>query len=266
MRRLPFLPFLISHKGAIMSKHLLIAAAASLCVSSWAAGTSTTMGTTGSTTAVATDTPRTTDAVNGEKGMLEKTLQAVQARADYAKVLESNGYRISAINADKPNYLEYEVVKGNHSFEVQLDFDKGAAKASKIDVTTNMWRAESTKKMMKDAQYKHPTALTADPDGRYSDRKYMKAWTDEKERLEKMLTPNQTLAAYKGSIERMGYKITSVNDSNADHVEYEIVKGNNSYEVQIDLDAKTKLGKEIDVTTNVWDAEGTDRAKQAATK
>lgn len=247
-----------------MNKHLLVAAAASLCVSSWAAGTSTTVGTPGTSTAVPADTRRTADAVNGEKSLLERHLQAAQTRADYAKVMESNGFRISAINADKPNYLEYEVVKNNHSYEVQLDFDKGAAKASKIDVTTNMWRAESTKKMMKDAQYKHPTALTADPDGRYSDRKYMKAWTDEKDQLEKALAPNQPLAAYKSKLEQMGYKISSVNDRNADHVEYEIVKGDNSYEVQIDLDPKSKLGKKIDVTTNVWDAEGTDRAKTAA--
>ncbi len=248
-----------------MNKQLLVAAAASLCVSAWAAGPSTTVAATTNNTAVPADTRRTTDAANDEKSLLQRNLQAVQTRADYAKVLESNGYRISAMNADKPDYLEYEVVKNNNSYEVQLDFDKGAAKASKIDVTSNMWRAESTKKMMKDVQYKHPTALTADADGRYSDRKYMKAWTDEKERLEKTLAPNQPLAAYKSSLEKMGYKITSVNDRDAGHVEYEIVKGDNSYEVQIDLDPNTKLGKEIDVTTNVWDAEGTDRAK-AATK
>jgi hypothetical protein len=250
-------------KEFVMNKQLLVAAAATLCVSSWAAGTTTTAATPSNSAAVPTDTRSTTTAANDELSILERELQAVQSRADYAKVLEGNGYRISAINADKPNYLEYEVVKNNHSYEVQLDFDNGATKASKIDVTTNMWRAESTKKMMKDAQYKPATALTADPDGRYSDRKYMKAWNDEKDRLEKTLALNQPLAAYKSSLERMGYKITSVNDRKADHVEYEIVKGNNSYEVQIDLDPKTKLGKDIDVTTNVWDAAGTDRAKAA---
>jgi ribosomal protein S6 len=249
-----------------MNKQLLVAAAASLCVSAWAAGTSTTAATPSNSTAVPATTSRTTAASDDEKDMLQRHLQAVQTRADYAKALESNGYRISAINADKPNYLEYEVVKNNQSYEVQLDFDMGATKATKIDVTTNMWRADSTKRMVKDAQYKHPTALAADPDGRYSDRKYMKAWTDEKDRLEKTLAPNQPLAAYKSSLERMGYKITSVNDRDANYVEYEIVKGDNSYEVQIDLDPKTKLGKEIDVTTNVWDAEGTDRAKTAMKK
>ena len=58
-------------------------------------------------------------------------------------------------------------------------------------------------------------------------------------------------------------EITSVNDREADYVEYEIVKGDNSYEVQIDLDPTTKLGKEVDVTSNLWEAESTDRTKDA---
>ena len=41
------------------------------------------------------------------------------------------------------------------------------------------------------------------------------------------------------------------------------MKGDNSYEVQIDLDPTTKLGKEVDVTSNLWDAESTDRTKDA---
>jgi hypothetical protein len=125
-----------------------------------------------------------------------------------------------------------------------------------------MWRADSTKRMLDDAHTK-PAALRDDPDSRFSDRRYMRAWTDEKERLEKALAPNQTVAAYKNTIERMGYKITAVNDRESDYVEYEILKGDNSYEVQIGLDPKTRMGKEIDVTSNVWDAEGTERAKDA---
>jgi hypothetical protein len=154
------------------------------------------------------------------------------------------------------------VVKGKRSYEVQIDFDKGSARATEVDVTANMWRADSTKRMLDDANYK-PAALRADPDSRFSDRRYMRAWTDEKERLEKALAPNQTVAAYKNTVERMGYKITAVNDRESDYVEYEILKGDNSYEVQIDLDPKTRMGKEIDIASNVWDAKGTERAKDA---
>lgn len=252
-----------------MNKHFIAAAAATLCISSaWAAGNETkpvapATATPGATSTSNTDLrgARDNKVGNDEKDMLEQKLKAVSSRADYAKVLESNGFRIAAINSDKPDYLEYEVVKGDRSYEVQIDFDKGTDRAKEVDVTANMWRAEATKKMMKDANYKHAGPLVADPDARYSDRRNMKAWTDEKEQLEKALGANQPVASYKAKLQQMGYQITSVNDREADHVEYEIVKGDNSYEVKIDVDAKTKMAKKVDVTSNLWDSQGTERAK-----
>lgn len=248
-----------------LNKHLLALAAASLFASAWAAGPdSTTTAPTIRTPVMPTPAPVARDSVStGEKERLQQALQGAAARADYAKVLESNGYRISAINTDKPDYLEYEVVKGDKTYEVQLNFDKGAAKATKVDVASNLWRADATKQMQKDPKYKNSAALTADPLARYSDRRYMKTWNDEKGMLEKAMPPNQSVSAYKTKLQQMGYQITAVNDREADHVEYEILKGDNSYEVQIDLDPKTKLGKQVDVTSNLWDAEGTERAKDA---
>jgi hypothetical protein len=255
-----------------LNKQLLAVAIASLCATAWAGDSPATsshssdMSSSSKTAATRTTTSDSAindDAINDEKNQLESKLKTVQTRSDYAKELQSSGYRISAINADKPDYLEYEVVKGNSSYEVQLDFDHGASKATGIDVTSNIWPADSTEKMLKDPTYKAPVALVADPDSRYSDRSRMKVWTDEKDQLEKALAPKQTLDAYKTTLQQRGYKITSVNDREADYVEYEIVKGDNSYEVQIDLDPTSKLATSVDVTSNLWDAEGTDRAKDA---
>ena len=243
-----------------MKKQLLAAAVASLCVTAWAENPPS-----DSMKTSPHRTPPTSAAasVQNDENQLELKLKDVQNRADYAKVLQSNGYRISATNDDEPDYLEYEVVKGNQSYEVQLSFDDGASKATKIDVASNIWRADSTEKMLNDPQYKNPNAMVVDPDARYSDRHHMQAWTDEKDQLEKVLTPKQTVDAYKQTLKQRGYEITSVNDREADYVEYEIVKGDNSYEVQIDLDPTTKLGKEVDVTSNLWEAESTDRTKEA---
>ncbi len=199
-------------------------------------------------------------AVNDEKDALEQKLQAGNKRADYGRILQSNGYRIAAVNADKNDYLEYEVVKGSRSYEVQLDFEGVTTKASNIDVTTNMWRADATKRMMEDSNYRLQGAPVADPEGHYSDRRYMKAWTDEKERLERALPLNLQVADYKSKIEQLGYKFTAVNEREKDYVEYEIAQGDNSYEVQIDLDPKTQRAKEIDVTSNLWEADPTDAA------
>ena len=67
---------------------------------------------------------------------------------------------------------------------------------------------------------------------------------------------------YSQQLKSMGYQVTSVNDSEKDYVEYEVVKGSDSYEVQVDF-ANGKA-KEIDVTTNVWQSEATERALSAA--
>ena len=72
-----------------------------------------------------------------------------------------------------------------------------------------------------------------------------------------------TAAQYMAKIKARGYQITAVNDKEADYLEYEILKGDNSYEVQLDVDAKTKVIKEVDVSTNAWDAPGTEKAKDA---
>ena len=144
---------------------------------------------------------------------------------------------------------------------MQLDFKDNAPKATKVDVTTNMWRTDATKRMLADANYKSSGPMVAGADDRYSERRYMKGWTDEKEQLEKTLQSSMKGTDVQAKLKQMGYRITSVNDKEADYAEYEIVKGDHSYEVQIDMDPKTQMTKKVDVTTNVWEADSTERAK-----
>ena len=67
---------------------------------------------------------------------------------------------------------------------------------------------------------------------------------------------------YNQQLKSMGYQVTSVNDNEKDYVEYEVVKGSDSYEVQVDFE--NGKAKEIDVTTNVWQSEATERALSTA--
>lgn len=94
----------------------------------------------------------------------------------------------------------------------------------------------------------------------YSDREQMKSWTDEKDRLEKALRVGEGKDYYRQELGNLGYRITAVNQDKRDYVEYEVVKGSNTYEVQIDLDEATGKAKKIDVTTNMWRAEATEQA------
>ena len=191
---------------------------------------------------------------------LEKTLGVGHDKAYYRQQLEKLGYAITARNYDEPDYLEYEIVKNGDSYEVQVDFANG--KSDEVDVTFNMWRADSTVAALRDKNYKYayPAALTASSE-KFSDRARAKLGAGEKDKLEKALGIGHDRNYYGPALEKLGWKITSVNDNDPNHLEYEIVKGDQSYEVMVDFDAGTKKATEVDVETNIWEAERTEKVK-----
>ena len=204
-------------------------------------------------------------ATSGEKDSLEKALKVGQNKDAYRQQLEKMGYHITSVNYDKPDYLEYEVVKGRHSFEVQIDMDEKTKMGKKIDVTTNAWKTDATERALKDptAKVEYPKGTTENAT-RYSDRDRSKTYRSEKDRMEKAMKLGEGKDFYKQEIEKMGYKITSVNKDKADYVEYEVVKGTDTYEVQIDFDKGGKA-KKVDVTANTWKADATERALKGNT-
>jgi hypothetical protein len=153
--------------------------------------------------------------------------------------------------------LEYEIVKGDDSYEVQIDFDKG--KSTKVDVTTNVWRTDATENALRTRKKTDYPKKTTENPARYSERERMKSSKDDEDKLEAALKPGQDKNFYRKELEKMGWKITSVNYDKADYVEYEIVKGDQSYEVQIDFDKNQKASK-VDVAANAWKADATKKA------
>ncbi|MCU0228308.1 MAG: hypothetical protein MUF01_11770, partial [Bryobacterales bacterium] len=125
---------------------------------------------------------------NSEKKRLEQMLAVGKDKASYRAELERAGYWITSINADSPTRLEYEIVKGPNSYEVL--FDMRDNRATKVDVTTNIWKAPATKDALAGrttaATYRYPGAVSRDVD-RISDAARNKAWMDEKGRLEAKL-------------------------------------------------------------------------------
>jgi uncharacterized protein YmfQ (DUF2313 family) len=200
-----------------------------------------------------------------EEKKLEQALKPGQDKNFYRRELEKMGYQITSVNYDKPDYLEYEIVKGNNSYEVQIDFDKNSGKATKVDVAPNLWRTDATKAALRGKKSEYPKGTTANPE-RYSDRDRRKAYNSEEEKLEKTLKIGETKDFYRKQLEEMGYKITSVNADRPDYVEYEIVKGNDTYEVQIDFDKNSGKATKVDVAPNLWHAEATEKALEQAQK
>ncbi len=193
-----------------------------------------------------------------DRNALQEALKTGQSVAAIKDKITSMGWKITATNDAEADYMEYEVVKGNASAEVQIDVDKTTKMATKVEVASNLWRADSTKAALKGQTY------TMMMGGAFSDRKHMKAWSGEKDMIAKALTKGQAPDFYRKKLADMGYQVTSTNNRENDYIEYEVVKGRNSYEVQIDMDAKTGRATEVDVTTNMWESDATARALESA--
>ena len=191
---------------------------------------------------------------------LEQVLKTGEEKSFYRRELEKMGWQITAVNYDKPDYLEYEIVKGKSSYEVQIDFDKNSHKATKVDVATNAWQADATERALQDGKkVDFPNRTTPNPT-RFSDRDRMKSGKNEKEKLETVLKTGEEKDFYRRQLEKMGWKITSVNYDQPDYVEYEIVKGDTSYEVQVDIDKNSHKATKVDVATNMWKTDATKKA------
>src|SRR5207249_11635584 len=83
---------------------------------------------------------------------LEQALKTGETKDFYRRELEKMGWQITSVNYDKPDYLEYEIVKGDRTFEVQVDFDKNSHKANKVDVGWNAWKTDATENALKHTQ------------------------------------------------------------------------------------------------------------------
>lgn len=86
----------------------------------------------------------------GAEDKLEQALKTGEEKAFYRRQLEKMGWKITSVNYDKPDYVEYEIVKGEDSYEVQIDLDKNSRKATKVDVALNVWKTDATKQALKD--------------------------------------------------------------------------------------------------------------------
>ncbi len=213
--------------------------------------------------AVGAQTSTANSAMPGGKEALQQSLRTAKSRDDLRDMIEKAGFVISSINEDEGNEVEYEVVKGDQSYEVQAEFANRGGPVKEVDVTTNLWRADTTKQMMVDGQYRPTTPLVATPESRrFSDRNYKSTWSDEKQQIEQAMQPGMTIEDFQAKLVQMGYKVSSVNDRESDVVEFEIVRNDQSYEVEFARDPATKVGKSVDVSTNMWETERTEQLKQ----
>lgn len=194
-----------------------------------------------------------------QKNALEEQLKGVNSIDELRSRIEKAGYMITSINEHNDDEVEYEIVKGSHTFEVQADIDDGMLED--IEVSHNLWRADETKKAMTDPGYQAgEIKYDKDNRGKYSDSQYTESWTKEKEALEAALPTGKTFDEYQKILKDKGYRITSMNEVDSGEVEFEVVKGEHNFEVQLERDDSSKSVTKVNVSHNIWQSEETEEA------
>jgi uncharacterized protein YmfQ (DUF2313 family) len=211
------------------------------------------------TVSAATDNERW----NQGQAELQKQLAPGMAAADYRKKIEELGYQITSTNYNNPDYLEYELVKGDQTWEVQIDVDSNNKKATKVDVVSNTWKTDATERALG-----RNVALNSKPMYRnpYSERDRISVARLIKE-LEAMPV-GQGKQFYKDELKKHGYEVTRVNTDDADKLSLEAVKGANSVELNVAFNEKTGKSTSIDADSIWFESQSTsdERHHQEAHK
>jgi hypothetical protein len=201
---------------------------------------------------------------------LQKNLPPGQPADVYHKKLEELGYEITSTNYNKPDYLEYEVVKGDQAWEVQIDVDDATHKATKVDVVRNMWKTDATKQALEhnermaggdESTYSERHRPVAMRGNQYSDRD--RSTTSQLVKEIEALPLGRDKQFYKDALRKRGFEISRVDKDADDELYLEAVKNGHSVKVDIDFDEDTGKSTKIDASSLWAESESTTRTREA---
>lgn len=182
----------------------------------------------------------------------------------YSSKIHDLGYEITATNYNDEDYLEYEIVKGEKTYEVQIDIDEASKKATEIEIDPNMWQTEATERMLARNSGEAKDGSAAYYGYRYSDR--------DRSRIEQLVKDLESLPTgkdrefYKTELKNRGYEITKVNEDTKETLELEAVKDARSVSFEASFDEETGQSTEVDVSGLWWESEETERVREQQEK
>jgi hypothetical protein len=197
------------------------------------------------------------EAWNQGQAELQKQLAPGAAAGDYRKKIEGLGYQVTSVNYNNEDYLEYELVKGDMTWEVQIDVDDNTKKATKVEVVTNAWKTDATEQALGRTVATNNKPIYQNP---YSERDRVSVSRLVKE-LEAMPV-GQTKQFYKDNLAKQGYTITRVNTDESDELSLEAVKGANSVELNVAFNEETGKSTSLDADSMWVESEATSRERE----
>lgn len=194
---------------------------------------------------------------NQGQAELQKQLAPGAPAADYRKKIEDLGYKITSTNYNTDDYLEYEVVKDDMTWEVQVDVDDKTHKATEVKAVTNMWKTDATEQALGRNVVASDKPMYRNP---YSERDRVSVSRLIKE--VEALPVGKDKQFYKDALAKNGYEVSRVNNDDEDMLSLEAVKGANSVEVNVAFNEKTGKSTSIDADSMWVESEATSEARE----
>jgi uncharacterized protein YmfQ (DUF2313 family) len=207
---------------------------------------------------------------NQTQAELQKNLPPGLPADIYRRKLEDMGYKVTSTNYDKPDYLEYEIVKGDQTWEVQVDVDDNTHKATKVDIVANRWKTDATKQALENNKRMASGDESTYPEGRrtaamrnnpYSDRDRVSTNQLVKE-IEGMLI-GRDKQYYKDALRKRGYDISRVDKDETDELKLEAVKDGRSVKMGVAFDEDTGKSTKVNASSLWAESESTTRTREA---
>jgi hypothetical protein len=194
---------------------------------------------------------------NQGQAELQKQLAPGAPAADYRKKIEDLGYKITSTNYNTDDYLEYEVVKGDMTWEVQIDVDDKTHKATEVKAVTNMWKTDATEQALGRNVVASDKPMYRNP---YSERDRVSVSRLIKE--VEALPVGKDKQFYKDALAKNGYEVSRVNKDDEDMLSLEAVKGASSVEVNVAFNEKTGKSTSIDADSMWVESEATSQERE----
>jgi hypothetical protein len=200
---------------------------------------------------------------------LQKNLPPGQPADVYRKKMEDLGYKVTATDDKKANFEEYELVKGDQTWKVKINVDDSTHKATKVNVTSNMWKSDATKQELerpKSTAGSTPSSSTmrntaANRNDQYSARD--RATSDQLINELKSLPVERDKQFYKEALRQRGYDIARVDKDEKDELELEAVKNGHSVKMDVAFNSDTGKSTKVDASSLWAESESTSRTREA---
>jgi len=199
---------------------------------------------------------------------LQKNLPPGQPADVYRKKMEDLGYKVTATDDKKANYEAYELVKGDQTWKVKINVDDSTHKATKVNVTSNMWKSDATKQELERQKVARSTSnsttmrnTAADHNDQYSARD--RATSDQLINELKSLPVERDKQFYKEALRQRGYDIARIDKDEKDQLELEAVKNGHSVKMDVAFNSDTGKSTKVDASSLWTESESTSRTREA---